>query len=70
MVTVKNRNGVETKVEANIVVFATGGFGEPTYPPGLELDKFKGDLFHAARWKHDVDLKGKTVGVIGNGCSA
>lgn len=69
-VSLQDRDGLTTKVEANIIIFATGGFGEPKYPPGLELDKFKGELFHAARWSHNVDLKGKTVGVIGNGCSA
>lgn len=31
---------------------------------------FKGPLFHSARWDHTVDMAGKNVFVIGNGCSA
>lgn len=43
----------------------------PNFPkdvPGKE--NFRGPVFHSARWRHDVDLKGKRVAVIGNGCSA
>ncbi|KAF9009702.1 hypothetical protein BDQ17DRAFT_1421862 [Cyathus striatus] len=60
-----------TRVEtANIVVSAIGGLEVPRYPniPGLET--FKGVMFHSARWRKDVDLRGKRVGVIGNGASA
>ncbi|PWN86702.1 FAD/NAD(P)-binding domain-containing protein [Acaromyces ingoldii] len=31
---------------------------------------FKGSLFHSAEWRQDVDLAGKNVVVLGNGCSA
>ena len=31
---------------------------------------FQGELFHSARWDHDVDLAGKRVAVIGTGASA
>ena len=27
-------------------------------------------MFHTAEWRHDVDLTGKRVAVIGTGCSA
>ncbi|XP_006457965.1 hypothetical protein AGABI2DRAFT_64702 [Agaricus bisporus var. bisporus H97] len=66
------KNKEETSVEAEIVIWAIGGFFDPLYPKELEggLGKFKGTLFHSARWRHDVELKGKRVGVIGNGCSA
>ena len=33
------------------------------------MDRFKGPLFHSARWDHSLDLKGKTVAVIGTGAS-
>ena len=36
--------------------------------PGLE--QFQGPLFHSAQWRHDVDLTGKSVAVIGTGASA
>lgn len=39
--------------------------------PGI--DEFEGKLIHAAEWPEELDnkaLKGKTVAVVGNGCSA
>ena len=42
----------------------------PRVPPIPGLDTFAGPVFHTARWRHDVDLAGKRVAVIGTGCSA
>ena len=36
--------------------------------PGLE--RFAGPAFHSSHWRHDVDLRGLRVGVIGSGASA
>jgi 4-hydroxyacetophenone monooxygenase len=36
--------------------------------PGVEA--FEGPSWHTARWRHDIDLKGKRVAVIGTGASA
>ncbi len=36
--------------------------------PGL--DRFRGKVFHSARWDHGYDLKGKRVASIGTGGSA
>ena len=62
----------EEVVRAKIVCSAAGGLVEPnTFPksiPGIET--FEGELFHSARWNHDVDLTGKDVVVVGTGCSA
>ncbi|KAJ3792682.1 cyclohexanone monooxygenase [Lentinula aff. detonsa] len=33
------------------------------------LDTFKGQVYHTARWPEKYDIKGKKVGVIGNGAS-
>src|SRR5262249_23748185 len=33
-------------------------------------DRFQGLRFHSARWRHDHDLEGKRVAVIGNAASA
>ncbi|KAI0064568.1 FAD/NAD(P)-binding domain-containing protein [Artomyces pyxidatus] len=64
--------GVERReVEAEVVVWAVGGFQAPHVPAGLRgVDAFRGEAWHSARWRHDVPLAGKRVGVIGNGCSA
>ncbi|KAF9526978.1 hypothetical protein CPB83DRAFT_856911 [Crepidotus variabilis] len=58
-------------IEAEVLVYAIGGFHQPFWPADLPgRENFNGEVFHSARWRHDVDLKSKKVGVIGNGCSA
>ena len=43
----------------------------PKYPKDIRgKENFEGIQFHSARWRHDVLLSGKRVGVIGNACSA
>ncbi len=34
------------------------------------LESFAGPVFHTAEWRHDVELAGKRVAVVGTGCSA
>ncbi|KAJ4290831.1 hypothetical protein N0V90_010026 [Kalmusia sp. IMI 367209] len=34
------------------------------------MEKFKGLMFHTARWDHSYDYKGKKMAVVENGCSA
>jgi cation diffusion facilitator CzcD-associated flavoprotein CzcO len=57
------------QVTAQVVISAIGVFHVPRWPsiPGREL--FKGDMLHAQHWDHTVDLSGKRVAVIGNGCA-
>lgn len=55
---------------ARVVISAVGGLHLPAFPEIAGLDSFAGDCFHSARWRHDVDLSGKTVAVIGTGASA
>ncbi|MCA9679593.1 MAG: NAD(P)/FAD-dependent oxidoreductase [Kofleriaceae bacterium] len=55
---------------ARAVVAATGGLSRPKLPELPGRDDFRGPWFHSARWDHDVDLRGKTVAVIGTGASA
>ncbi len=56
--------------EADMLVTACGQLSVPSVPPLTGLDSFAGPAFHTARWRHDVDLAGKRVAVIGTGCSA
>jgi cation diffusion facilitator CzcD-associated flavoprotein CzcO len=56
--------------EADVVVAACGQLSVPKIPPLPGLETFTGPAFHTARWRHDVDLAGKRVAVIGTGCSA
>jgi cation diffusion facilitator CzcD-associated flavoprotein CzcO len=56
--------------EADVLVTACGQLSVPAVPPIPGLDSFAGPAFHTARWRHDVDLAGKRVAVVGTGCSA
>jgi 4-hydroxyacetophenone monooxygenase len=68
-VKLKDGNG-ERWVEANAVITAVGQLNRPRLPDIRGRDSFKGVSFHSAEWRHDVDLTGKTVAVIGAGASA
>ena len=57
-------------IEARALVAATGQLNRPAYPRVPGLDTFEGTVFHSARWKHDHDLRGERVAVVGTGASA
>ena len=54
----------------DIVVTALGQLNRPKIPDIKGADKFKGAIFHSARWQHDAPIDGKKVAIIGNGPSA
>ena len=54
---------------ARVVVAAVGALQTPVEPPLPGVEQFAGARFHSARWRHDVDLHGKDVAVIGTGAS-
>lgn len=56
--------------EADVLVPAVGQLSRPALPPIPGLDTFAGPSFHSAQWRHDVDLAGKRVAVLGTGASA
>jgi cation diffusion facilitator CzcD-associated flavoprotein CzcO len=56
--------------EADVLLTACGQLSVPKLPPVAGLESFEGPAFHTAQWRHDVDLAGKRVAVIGTGCSA
>lgn len=65
------QTGEKKQVEGEVLFWAIGGFQAPLYPKDVGgLESFKGEMWHSARWRHDVNLSNKRVGVIGNGCSA
>ncbi len=55
---------------ARVVLAGVGGLVDPQYPDIPGLEDYQGDMFHTARWNHEVDLAGKRVSVIGTGASA
>ena len=69
-VELKGKDGASETVEANVVVTAVGQLNKPRIPQIDGVGTFEGPAFHSAQWRHDVDLTGKRVAVIGTGASA
>ncbi|MGE0624430.1 MAG: flavin-containing monooxygenase [Pseudomonadales bacterium] len=69
-VDLRNADGSSGTLTANAVISAVGQLNRPIIPDFPGLDRFEGESFHSARWRHDVDVTGKRVAVIGTGCSA
>jgi cation diffusion facilitator CzcD-associated flavoprotein CzcO len=57
-------------MRARYLVSAVGQLHHPAIPVIEGAETFAGPAFHSARWRHDVDLTGKRVAVIGNAASA
>jgi cation diffusion facilitator CzcD-associated flavoprotein CzcO len=55
---------------ARVVIAGMGPLHTPQIPDLEGLDSFQGVRFHSAAWRHDVDLTGKRVAVIGTGASS
>jgi 4-hydroxyacetophenone monooxygenase len=69
-VRIKDKAGRTETLNARAVISAVGQLNQPRYPDAPGVEDFKGPSFHSARWRHDVDLTGKRVAVIGTGASA
>ena len=68
-VTVRRKDGLTYAERYNAVISAAGLLNVPSMPNIPGMDRFKGPMFHSAHWDHSLDLKGKTVAVIGTGAS-
>ncbi|MEV6966804.1 NAD(P)/FAD-dependent oxidoreductase [Hamadaea sp. NPDC051192] len=55
---------------ARVLIAAAGPLSDPAIPDIPGIGDFQGTVFHSARWRHDHDLSGKRVAVIGTGASA
>ncbi|MGZ6019780.1 MAG: flavin-containing monooxygenase [Phenylobacterium sp.] len=69
-VEVRGKDGATQTVEANAVITAVGQLNKPRIPQIEGVGTFEGPAFHSAEWRHDVELTGKRVAVIGTGASA
>ncbi|KAH6672068.1 hypothetical protein B0J14DRAFT_86014 [Halenospora varia] len=61
--------GTEITHHCDILINASGILNNWMWPAIPGLDKYKGTLLHTANWDDSVDLRGKHVGLIGNGSS-
>lgn len=55
---------------ADFLISGVGGLHVPSYPEIPGLESFQGTAFHTARWRHDHNLTGRDVAVIGSAASA
>lgn len=62
--------GKEYTITSDFLVSAVGQLNVPKYPDIKGLGSFKGKVMHSARWDWDYDLRGKKIGIIGNGATA
>lgn len=62
-------DGSEQLETANAVISAIGLQERPNVPAIPGMERFKGAIFHSARYDKDIDLSDKRVVVIGTGCS-
>jgi len=56
--------------DADVLLTACGQLNVPSIPSIPGIESFSGPAFHSARWRHDVELAGKRVALLGTGCSA
>lgn len=57
-------------IRARHLIVASGALSSPSIPNLPGLGTFEGDVFHSARWRHDIPLEGRKVAVVGTGASA
>lgn len=50
-------------------VSSMGMISEPVIPKLPGMDRFKGPLFHSARWPEGIEWEGKRIGIIGAGAT-
>ena len=55
---------------ADVLVLAVGRLAEPFVPDVPGIDTFPGPVLHTARWTPDLDVAGRSIGVVGTGASA
>ncbi|OTG66498.1 flavin-containing monooxygenase [Acinetobacter silvestris] len=63
-------NTLHGELRSQFAILACGPMHEPVLPKVKGIEKFKGEIFHSSQWRHDIDLTGKRVAVIGTGASA
>lgn len=57
-------------VVARFLLTATGFLSQPRLPDIAGIDAFAGETVHTTRWRDDVTLDGRRVGIIGTGATA
>ena len=58
------------RIQARHVIDGSGGLHVPLVPTIEGAETFEGEHWHSSLWRHDVDLAGKKIAVIGSAASA
>jgi cation diffusion facilitator CzcD-associated flavoprotein CzcO len=64
------RTAAGDEIASRFLVSGVGQLNRPRYPDVPGIGNFVGTAFHSAEWRHDHDLTGRRVAVIGTGPSA
>ncbi len=67
---VRRGSGDLDEITADAVISAVGVLNRPKMPDVEGLDRFRGEIFHTARWPEGLSLEGKRVALVGAGASA
>lgn len=70
VVTVRDSRGTVSTERARVVVSAVGVLNQPKWPTIAGLENFSGQVMHAAKWDHDVEIDGRSIAIVGSGASA
>ncbi|KAM5431502.1 hypothetical protein MferCBS31731_007815 [Microsporum ferrugineum] len=62
--------GERYTLSSDFLLSAVGQLNYPHYPSIPGIDAFNGKIMHSARWDWSYSIKGKKVGIIGNGATA
>ncbi len=57
-------------MRARYLIYANGILTTPKLARIQGMETFQGESFHTSRWKYDIALEGKRVGIIGTGATA
>ncbi len=60
----------EGAMRADMLIAACGQLTRPAAAHIEQMDEFVGPAFHSSCWRHELDLGGLRVGVVGTGASA
>ena len=70
LIVLRDQHGQLRETRANVVISGVGQLNRPKKSFIKGIESFSGPCFHSAQWRHDVDLAGKRVAIIGTGASA
>jgi cation diffusion facilitator CzcD-associated flavoprotein CzcO len=58
------------RLTSRVLICAMGALSRPRIPDFAGIDRFRGKIFHSARWDRTVDVRDRRVAVVGTGASA